>query len=365
MRESRAMVCNARTDMLECICRVEQSSNRPATTQKSTMNINHYAPSILLALSLMACLFITGCAGDELAQQDTMAEGMDAGMTAEVTPDSPPDLERKDSALDMEVTPPDQPAMLGASRCESASRRVTCTYRTTEVDADGTGRNVHWQVPSGTPPTEGWPVVLFFQGSLFSAGLSWDNRQGMLFGAYELTRTLKALLDQGYAVLAPEASFGGSTFWDTNIWPYNNDWESSNDHELMLALFAQIERGTFGELNPELLFATGISSGGYMTSRMAIAYPGKFKALAIVSASYATCSGVLCSVPNTLPSDHPPTLFLHGNIDATVPIYTMRRYASALDDAGIPTDQVVERFSGHEWISPGVERVPAWFERYR
>ena len=263
----------------------------------------------------------------------------------------------------------DQPDsdLLPPSRCEELAREIACPYETTELDVDGISRDVHWQVPAGDPPEGGWPIVVFFQGSFFSSELSWQATEGTPYGGYQLARTFKSMLDEGFAVLAPEASLGGSTFWDTNIWPYNYSWEISNDHELMLAIFAEAERGTFGELDTSRWFATGISSGGYMTSRMAIAYPGKFRALAIVSASYATCSGVLCSVPDAsdLPSDHPPTLFLHGSRDLTVPLYTMESYAEELVTLGTPTRQIVDETAGHEWIPAAVDTIPAWFKTYR
>ena len=98
-----------------------------------------------------------------------------------------------------------------------------------------------------------------------------------------------------------------------------------------------------------------------MTSRMAQAYPGRFRALAVVSASWATCSGALCSVPAALPSEHPPTLFLHGERDDVVPISTMRRYADALRAQGTQTRVVTDAEAGHVWLDVAPLEVPAWF----
>lgn len=260
----------------------------------------------------------------------------------------------------------DDGGVLPPSRCTELAREIACTYHTTELDIDGISRDIHWEVPAGEAPASGWPIVVFFQGSFFSSEYSWEASEGTPYGAYQLTRTFKALLDDGFAILAPEASFGGSTYWDTNIWPYNYSWESSNDHELMLALFDEAGRGTFGELDTNRWFATGISSGGYMTSRMAIAYPGKFRALAIASGSYATCAGVVCSVPDAdeLPTDHPPTLFLHGSLDATVPLYTMESYAEELTILGTANTQVIDDTAGHEWLPAAVEALPSWFKTH-
>lgn len=133
----------------------------------------------------------------------------------------------------------------------------------------------------------------------------------------------------------------------------------------MLEIFERIEDGDFGPLDSTSLFATGISSGGYMTSRMAVSYPGRFRALAIHSASYATCSGPLCSVPEDLPADHPPALFLHGELDPTVPVATMRAYADALSAQGTPVETVIDPAGGHEWIAEAPIEIPAWFARIR
>ncbi|MCP4500742.1 MAG: hypothetical protein GY822_12345 [Deltaproteobacteria bacterium] len=96
-------------------------------------------------------------------------------------------------------------------------------------------------------------------------------------------------------------------------------------HQLMLALFENVSLQKFGPLDDQRLFAIGISSGGYMTSRMAVSYPGRFVALAIVAGGHATCSGPICNLPDALPRDHPPTVFLHGKQDVVVPAESMRR----------------------------------------
>jgi predicted esterase len=128
-------------------------------------------------------------------------------------------------------------------------------------------------------------------------------------------------------------------------------------------LFAALSAGELGSLDPQSLYAMGISSGGYMTSRMAVSYQGKFKALAIASGSYATCGGLACVVP-PLPSDHPPTLFLHGDLDAIVPIQTMESYRSALKSQGLQSCEVVDRGAGHQWLTEGPGAVLAWFEQH-
>ena len=247
------------------------------------------------------------------------------------------------------------------SRCEQTAEMITCPKLTVELGP--WMRDVHYQVPLGEPPAGGWPLVLMFQGSFFSAELTWIATDDLPFGAFNQTHVVKALLDHGFAVITPETKLDGGTFWDTNIPPYSLNWESSEDHELMLALFIAIGDGTFGDLDPTRLFATGVSSGGYMTSRMAVAYPGKFRSLAIAAAAYATCSGPLCDIPE-LPADHPPTLLLHGELDATVPLYTAEAYHDALLAAGFDTRLVTDPQDGHGWIAASPAEVLTWFQTY-
>ena len=98
-----------------------------------------------------------------------------------------------------------------------------------------------------------------------------------------------------------------------------------------------------------------------MTSRMALSYGGKFRALAVVSASWATCGGSLCSIPSALPADHPPTLFLHGEKDDIVPVSTMRLYADALTAQSITNRVVTDADAGHAWLDVAPVEVLGWF----
>ena len=125
------------------------------------------------------------------------------------------------------------------SRCSETARSIVCPKTTVELGP--WQRDVHFQVPLGEPPPAGWPAVLMFQGSFFSAEITWNAAPELPFGAYWQTLVVKRLLDHGYAVITPEAKLGGGTFWDTNVPPWSLNWESSEDHALMLEIFAQID----------------------------------------------------------------------------------------------------------------------------
>lgn len=272
-----------------------------------------------------------------------------------------PDAGTDDAAVaDGDVT--SDAGVLPTPLCEVDERRIACVRRKSVLDVDGTSRAVHFQWPSTEPPVGGFPTVLLFQGSASPAGLAWVGERSGAFGAYFQADVIRALLSAGFAVLTPEASFGGAGAWNTNIAPYSFAWETSPDHALMLALFDAIERGELGELDPDALYAAGLSSGGYMSSRVALEYEGRFNRIAIASGSYATCAGSFCSVP-TLDATHPPTLFLHGGLDLVVPPSTMRLYADELERRGVEHEVVVDPSVDHAWIPAAAERVVSFFRR--
>ena len=282
---------------------------------------------------------------DTASSQETAAPGDTAGDTAGDTDDT---------------------AGTEASRCEVGEFTLTCDHQTTTLYTGFTGllpREVHWQVPLGEPPAGGWPAVILFQGSLFTAELFWIVLDVDTFGFWNQGLLTKQLLDSGFAVITPEAHAGGATAWDTNIPPMSLWWDLSEDNQFMLDIFDRLDAGGFGEVDAERLYAAGISSGGYMTSRMDLEYRERFRALAIQSASYATCVGPICVVPG-LDAGHLPTLFLHGADDLIVPLYTMEPYHEALQDLGVDTEAIVQEGVGHAWIDPAPEAITDWFQRH-
>ncbi len=251
----------------------------------------------------------------------------------------------------------------GGSVCHASGTTITCDHQATML-SDGTAmRQITYAVPLGTPPSGGWPAVVYFQGSFVPGHEAFQASTSDAFGMYQLTLTIAALLDRGYVVVAPDAQSNGSTYWQTNIPPYATSWSGCADDVLMRALLASLGKGTFGPVATSRLYAMGISSGGFMTSRMAVSYAGTFRALADHSGSYATCSDV-CVVPTPLPANHPPTLFLHGDTDAVVPSSSIQPYLSDLQSEGFSTQLVTDPSAGHQWLSEAVTAIPDWFDAH-
>jgi poly(3-hydroxybutyrate) depolymerase len=237
------------------------------------------------------------------------------------------------------------------SRCTVSDASVDCTPVISTVG----GRQVYWQAPLGTPPAAGWPAVVVYQPSYFGPDTTWSGNSNAPFGAFNYMRMQALLLDNGFTVIAPATSNGCS--WDTNFPGY----DMSSDATFVPALLAEIAGGaTFGPIDAKRLYATGMSSGGFMTSRMAVSYAGYFAALAIQSAGYATCSASPCDIPG-LPADHPPTLFLHGAMDPVVPVSFAQDYHARLLAQHTETQITIDPNAGHQVLAVAPQMVTCWF----
>ncbi|HEY1089261.1 MAG TPA: prolyl oligopeptidase family serine peptidase [Archangium sp.] len=249
-----------------------------------------------------------------------------------------------------------EPFDAGPPRCTVTDTAITCTPRIDRVES----RDVYWQTPALRPPAAGFPAVIVFQGSLYAPSSTWNTVQvTAAYGGYQQARMQALLLERGFTVIAPSALNGFA--WQTNT---TFDWDASSDKAFIDAVLAKMRAGDFGPIDTTRLYATGISSGGYMTSRMALSWPGVFRALAIHSASWATCGGTFCAVPTTMPAGHPPTRFLHGRLDLTVPLYTAEPYEQRLRAQGFQADLIVNDSAGHEWLAVSPERITEWFESH-
>lgn len=237
--------------------------------------------------------------------------------------------------------------------------KLSCPYQTMKIKGPIFSRKVKYGIPQGPAPEKGWPTVVIYQGSFFPVEFS--RRSFLPFGGYNEILLIKNLMDHGFAVIAPPAT--ERLAWMTNIVGINYD--SSEDYYFVSEMLKKMRDGEFGNLDMSNLFATGISSGGYHTSRMAVSFPGVFRALAIESASYATCGGPLCFIPQALPEDHPPTFFLHGALDSVVPVNTMFSYRARLKEAGVPTKVKVDALATHQWLDEAPELITDWFLKYK
>lgn len=238
-------------------------------------------------------------------------------------------------------------------------------------------RAVRWQVPEGTPPPGGWPVAFYYAGTQpTDFDHAFDRDMDEAFGLGYEPRIIHELLDdpfltgKKYAVMVadPPSSGGWVQAWHTNmVYPYS----ASCDAQFFPDFFGEIKNGSYGsssQYNMNRRYAYGISSGGFNSSRMAVTYnsgtgnANTWKALGILAASYATCSYSCGTIP-TLPANHPPTKFWHGQNDPLVPLTTMLAYYDKLVQGGFTT-QKLEHPGGHEFTADtiGASGIKAWFD---
>src|SRR5262249_27746801 len=152
-----------------------------------------------------------------------------------------------------------------ASRCVVTPSVISCDHHVTSFTVGTDTRDIYWETPSTPPPAGGYPVGVLYQGSLFGPAVTWDAVTPALpFGGFPPGRLRAMVLEPGYPVVAPPglASLG----WQTNL---GIPFESTTDNPYVEGLLAAIDAGEFGPADPTKMYATGISSGGYMTSRMA------------------------------------------------------------------------------------------------
>jgi poly(3-hydroxybutyrate) depolymerase len=249
----------------------------------------------------------------------------------------------------------------GGGACAVTASTAQCnSLPLITVTDSADSRSVYYAQPVGAAPAGGWPAVVLYQGTGFGPSVTWNVPIGSStpFGGYDQVALVAALLDAGFVVIQPPAN---GPYWDTNVPPAGAGYDTSQDAAFIPKLLTEIGDGTFGAINVDRLYATGISSGGYMTSRMAVSYGGRFRALAIESGSYATCLGPVCTIPATLPANHPPTLFLHGGTDTIVPISTAQAYYQDLMAQGVDTKFVEDPSAGHQWLSVAPQSVVQWF----
>ncbi|HSW13877.1 MAG TPA: prolyl oligopeptidase family serine peptidase [Solimonas sp.] len=257
-----------------------------------------------------------------------------------------------------------------ASTCtdsvSGSSHTLSCSYKSkTVTSAYGIPRIVRYQLPDGTPPAGGWPAVLMFQPSVFP--IFWTAPDYTPAGAYYQVQQIEALLNAGYAVVEPPTNYARLfQFWDTNTPGMDTyiNYTTTDDYGFLNKVFNGVVSGQYGPINGSRLYATGMSSGGYNTSRMAVSFQGRFRALAVQSGSYANCLGPSCTLPATLPWNHPPTLFLHGATDSTVPVNTMEAYFNKLQAMGKDTRKVVVPGAGHEFLQPSPGEIVNWFNTH-
>jgi len=259
----------------------------------------------------------------------------------------------------------------------------------------GETRRVRWQSTGGleiegllTLPVKyeqgkRYPLVLMIHGG----PMGWFNEEfSGRYGVYSMAASFAAL---GYASLRPNIRGSGGYGRDFRFANYN-DWGGKDYEDLMTGVDHLISTGI---ADPDRLAVMGWSYGGYMTSWI-ITQTKRFK-VAVVGAgvtnlwSFTGTTDIVSFLPDYFSGepwdnfkaylDHSPmahvkgvttpTLILHGDADARVPVSQGYELYNALKRQGITASMVVYPRMQHLPSEPKEEldilrRHLEWIEKY-
>jgi polyhydroxybutyrate depolymerase len=191
--------------------------------------------------------------------------------------------------------------------CWNTQRSLGQTLLLDSLVYDGQMRTYFFYVPQSYTPAEAHPLVLNLHGA-GSSGL-----EQIIYSRFHDTAD-----SAGVLVLTPDAL---DNFWNSGFGEVPDS--DPDDVGFLLALIDTVSANW--SVDPDRVYSTGMSNGGYMSYRLACEAPDRLAAIASVTGSMTT--GVLseCS-----PSRPVPVMQIHGTEDATVP------YGGSLASASIP-----------------------------
>ncbi len=169
------------------------------------------------------------------------------------------------------------------------------------LEFDGLKRTYQTYVPKGLP--NGAPLVLVMHGSGEGAA---EIRIGTGYGFERLADL------HGFAVVYPNAH----TFdWNdcSKVGDFSVNGRDVDDVGFLGAMVDKLTQEL--HVNPNRVFATGVSSGGFMSLRLAIEAPSRFRAVAAVSANVPAPENFKCKPAGPGSS----VLVMNGTQDPLVP----------------------------------------------
>lgn len=207
------------------------------------------------------------------------------------------------------------------------------------------------------PTTWNKKVVIVLHGRTQDADVWFD-------GSSDQNSFTAEALKQGFLVIAPDSI--SPYCKSAKQWDYTT---RSIDFSFIESIFSWAE----DSLGAEKIYIIGISSGGFMTERLAITYPKTINAVVIHSAgspdnAILETSGV-CGVKfntNTLsiPTTHPPTYLLHGQTDRIVDYEIGRNLYTGLVASGIKTEMYTKPMGRHQWFSEQNRTILEWLKKW-
>lgn len=170
---------------------------------------------------------------------------------------------------------------------------------------EGDGKYVLF-VPHGYAATKEWPLILFLHGS---GETGTDGKKQAQTGLGNAIR--KKEKDFGFLAVFPQSQ--------------ERTWKAdSNDAKRALAILAEVQK-TY-KTDPNRVYLTGLSMGGYGTWSLAAAHPEKWAAIAPI------CGGG--NPANAEKIKNIPCWCFHGDADKAVSVDKSREMIKALKAAG-------------------------------
>jgi polyhydroxybutyrate depolymerase len=182
--------------------------------------------------------------------------------------------------------------------CNPRNAEITPSAKdyTGSLESGGISRSYQVHLPS--LKTQGLPLVVALHGG-----------SGDAVGMAKLT-SLNTLADQeGFVVVYPN---GFQKRWADGRGTTESEKAGVNDLLFLSSLVSQL--GTQLRLDLSRVYATGISNGGFMTTRLACEASSVFAAVAVVAATMPQNI-----VANCKPNVVMPLLLIHGTADTFVP----------------------------------------------
>jgi len=177
-------------------------------------------------------------------------------------------------------------------------------------------------LPAGYESRTAWPLILFLHG---------DGERGddlALIKREGLPRILETLPDFPFVVVSPQL-------------PRRGRWSVKSLGAVLDEILARYR------VEPGRIYVTGLSSGAVTSLEMAIRYPGRFAAVAAVTASEIPDG--LCGMKDV------PAWIFHNAGDERVPAGRAKRLVRALEACGGEARFTLFPRDGHD----------AWTETYR
>ncbi|MBU0496476.1 MAG: prolyl oligopeptidase family serine peptidase [Candidatus Thermoplasmatota archaeon] len=232
-------------------------------------------------------------------------------------------------------------------------------------------RRFLWQLPTITPPPDGYPILFILHGASQYAETWFNNGKGGLKGSYiwgtRQTEFTKQALEQGFAIIAPDSirpyPFGPKA-WDSET----QNLSESSDLRFINTILTWLHNTSL-PLNLSHICCIGFSSGGFMTSRIGYALGNKFQALGIHSGANANSYSITWqgpvfdyTSPQSFPPEYPSTLIIHGIKDHLVPASCGIKMYEELQNGEIPSAILLNPAGHHIWQSSFNSAILTWFQ---